>query len=126
MIITQPDLFTPTFPAVPYQRNAYTSRAAADRARPHANNHEQIVYDCIVAAGERGVTRKELSHLCGFAEGQQNRITGRVMSLLGKRVVRELEDMSGPTGSPRIIKLRRDGSVILVASRYQQCQREGE
>ena len=103
MISVQEDLFAPPRPAVPYQRKSQTSRAAADRARPHANTHERDVFNAIAAAGERGVTRKELAAEIGWAENQQNRITGRVFSLMAKRTVVETER-------------RRDGSKVLVTA----------
>jgi|SRR6185312_84667 len=102
MITVQDDLFRP-LPAVPYQRKSPTSRAAADRERPHANNHERDVFNAIVAAGEYGITRKELAASIGWAENQQNRITGRVASLIAKGSVVEIER-------------RRDGSKVLVTA----------
>jgi len=107
MITIQDDFFRP-LPAVPYQRKSQTSRAAADRERPHANNHERDVFNAIVAAGERGVTRKELAAEIGWAECQQNRITGRVASLLDKKPVSPIVELAA----------RRDGSRVLVARCY--------
>lgn len=103
MIIMQGDLFAPAVRGVPYQRTSATSKAAAERMRPHASNHEQLVYDAIVAAGVRGITRKELAAQLAFAAGQQNRVTGRVYALIEKGVVRQTSE-------------RRDGSLVLVAS----------
>lgn len=103
MIIMQGDLFAPPPRGVPYQRKSATSRAAAERVRPRVNNHERDVYNAIVAAGARGITRKELAGTIGWAEHQQNRITGRVATLLERRVVRETDE-------------RRDGSKVLVAT----------
>src|SRR6185312_3408697 len=94
MITVQDDLFRP-LPAVPYQRKSPTSRAAADR--------ERDVFNAIVAAGEYGITRKELAASIGWAENQQNRITGRVASLIAKGSVVEIER-------------RRDGSKVLVTA----------
>ena len=106
MIIVQDDLFTrPPISTVDKRGKVDTSREAGRRARPKASSHEQLVYDAIVAAGARGVTRKELSHICGFAEGQQNRIPWRVASLLKREVVVELA-------------WTRDGSHVLISERY--------
>ena len=109
MIIVQDDLFAPprmpSTVAVDKRGKADTSRDAGRRARAHASSHEQLVYDAIVAAGVRGATRKELSHICGFAEGQQNRITWRVASLIKREAVRQLTTT-------------RDGSHVLICNRY--------
>jgi hypothetical protein len=110
MHVSDLPLFAPV--RVPYQKRSYTSRAAADRVRPHARNHEADVYDVIVAAGAVGRTRKELAAEIGWSENQQNRITGRVASLLGKEPAPIVET-----------DRRRDGSKVLVASCYQEVAR---
>jgi len=97
------DASYPPRAAVPYQRKSPTSRAAADRERPYANNHERDVFNAIAASGEHGATRKELAAEIGWAENQQNRITGRVCSLIAKQSVVETER-------------RRDGSKVLVTA----------
>lgn len=102
MIAVQTDLFAPPPRGIPYRWKSATSKAAAERVRPHVGNHERDVYNAIVAAGARGATRKELAATIGWAEHQQNRITGRVYSLIEKGVVRETDE-------------RRDGSRVLIA-----------
>lgn len=99
---------TPARVSVPYQRASVTSREAAARVRPSAPNHERQVYEAILAAGARGKTRKELSHELPWAERQQNRITGRVSSLLQKGAIVETT-------------ARRDGSFVLVAAGGRLC-----
>ena len=105
--------------AVPYQRESATSREAAERARPRSSSHERDVYEAIYAAGERGLTRKELAARLPWADRQQNRITGRVYSLLVSRRVRELEVLTRqPDGTWKPETVRRDGSAVLVATAH--------
>lgn len=115
MISVQDDLFAAPRPSVPYQPKSATSREAAEKVAPHVGNHERDVLHAIVAAGERGITRKELAAMIGWAENQQNRITGRVSSLILARKVREVHTTTrDKNGAPIFTTVRRDGSAVLV------------
>jgi hypothetical protein len=117
MITAQPDLFTLDTPtSIPYAKHSATSRDAAVAVRPRAMNHERQVYETIVAAGAKGVTRKELAACIGWAENQQNRITGRVAALITAGKVREDHTIQyDRLGEPTWQVVRRDGSAVLIA-----------
>lgn len=114
------DVAEPSRVAVPYQRGSASSRDAADRERPRAKTHERDVYNTILAAGINGITYKELADCIGWAEKQQNRITGRVASLVVKRSVMKkmLPGRDGPLrdGTGRILYARHDGGVVWIAT----------
>jgi len=112
---TQLDAF-----AVPYARHSETSRDAARRIEPHVTAHERDVLLAIRAAGQRGITRKELAASIGWAETQQNRITGRVDGLIKKQLIREDGAIEyDRLGEPTWQVVRRDGSAVLVATGRQ-------
>ena len=121
MIAAQPDLFTLDEPtSIPYAKHSATSRDAAVAMKPRAMNHERQVYETIVAAGARGITRKELAACIGWAENQQNRITGRVAALITAGKVREDHTIQyDRLGEPTWQVVRRDGSAVLVAAGRQ-------
>lgn len=116
MINVQEDLFALDTPGVPYAKHSATSRDATETVRPHAMNHERHVYEMIVAAGARGCTRKELAAQIGWAECQQNRITGRVATLITAGKIREDHMIEyDRLGEPTWQVVRRDGSAVLIA-----------
>lgn len=117
----------------PAQRSSPTSVAAAERIAPRAATHERDVYEAIVRAGKAGATRKELAALLPWADRQQNRITGRVATLIASGLVRERDWRDEPQRAaregaatplragdpwPSWANVRRDGSAVLVATRY--------
>ena len=111
------DASYPPRPSVPFQRGSVTSREGAEIVRPRVMNHEREVFEAIVAAGANGITRKELAAAIRWADNQQNRITGRVASLMQARKVREKQDLTrDKSGAPIFTTIRRDGSAVLIST----------
>ena len=124
MITTQLDAFAPS---VPYARHSETSRDAAKRIEPHVTAHERDVLLAVRAAGAHGRSRKELAAEIGWAESQQNRITGRISELVKKGLVREDHAIVyDRLGDPAWQVVRRDGSAVLIACARTQARDAGD
>lgn len=97
---------------IPYQQSSETSREAAERVRPHAGTDEATCLALVEAAGLECITRKEIAAMA--FQSQQNRVTGRISSLLAKQLIREVQRLDGPPGEELLVKVKRNGSVLLA------------
>lgn len=113
----------------PYQDSSDTSREAAERISPRAEDHKAICYRAIVRATRLGdfITRKEIAD--AHFDGKQNYVTGRVHDLIHldklvyERPVRINGVISRDAETGKILREKRDGSVLLAA---RGCEPSGD
>lgn len=101
--------------AAPYQPASQSSKAAARAIQSRSTAMRQTVYTAIVAAGEAGITRRELEGVTGFL---CSTLCARLNEL---EEVRDIRKMTRLNSSNEIEVCRRDGCSIYTTTRTHKA-----
>jgi hypothetical protein len=99
----------------PPRRVANTSRAAYQRVRPHMSAMKRRILEAIRAAGERGLTVREVAAVLGKLPHE---ISGRLTDLVRGGAIRVAVDNVGR-------ELERDGARVLILAELAEGDHHG-